>query len=506
MSAIQPRQTLSHQQLLEQAFDPNQFEAQGQQLIPLLSRYLKQVLRAPLGLESEPPLPVYSYIEPTQLRQAWATTFETTPCLNSVDDLMVFLQRVLDQSMHLHHPRYVGHQVGVPLPLTALMDMVGTLLNNPSSIYEMGPVNTMMELALVAWMADLIGYDPEQAGGIFTSGGTLGNLTALLVARQAKAPYDCWEEGFRSDESYTVLVSAHAHYCIKRAVQIMGWGSDGATLVEVTPTCKMTRESLDKAYHQALSKGKKPIAVVGSACLTATGAYDPLDMVADFAQEHDLWFHVDGAHGASALLSPKYKHLLAGVHRADSVVWDAHKLMMTPGLTTALVFKNRSDGHQAFHQKAAYILAGQGEEEWYNLGYQTFECTKRMMGFPLYTALMVYGTEVFTAYVEKTYDLARAFADLVEASDDFVLATVPESNILCFRYEPKTLPPFVQSADQLQSWVRQRLLEEGRYYLLQAHLPRGTYLRMTLMNPFTELSDLDTLLEHIRDTVHSAQS
>ncbi len=467
---------------LAYAYDPEAFRVQGHALIDQVANALQK------SLQQEGP--VLPNILPDAKLAQWTQDF----CRTGQADFKTLVQSVLDESNHLHHPGYVGHQVSAPLPMAALCDMVGSLLNNGTAVYEMGPVTSAMEKILIQWMAEQIGYAPG-ADGFFTSGGTLGNLTALLAARQAKAGYDLWHEGSRADEPLSILVTGQSHYSMKRAVQIMGWGENGVIPVPIDGQFKMDIKALDLTYQKAHAQGRKVIAVVGQACSTATGAYDPLSAIADFCEQHNLWFHVDGAHGASALLSQRYKHLLEGVNRADSIIWDAHKMMMMPALVTAVIFKNRSDSYQSFSQKASYLLNGQPEEEWFNLAHRTFECTKSMMALKLYACLSVYGTGIFEDYIDQSHDLTREFAQLIESTPDFELGATPESNIICFRYAP----PGVDDLDVLNARIRQQVLEHEAFYLVQTQLPQGLFLRCTLMNVQTNLNHLKQLLTHITE-------
>ena len=208
------------------------------------------------------------------------------------------------------------------MPQAALWEMAGTLLNNGMVIYEMGPVATAMERSLVRWMGGQLGYDRQMCEGVFTSGGSAGNLTALLAARQDRAGFDVWTEGNWKGDPLCILAGESSHYSVQRAVQIMGWGAGGVIPVPVDERFKMRPEALAGALRQAQTSGRKVIAVLASSCSTAAGVFDPLEPIADFCQQHGLWLHADGAHGASASLTTKYRHLLAGIERADSVVWD----------------------------------------------------------------------------------------------------------------------------------------------------------------------------------------
>ncbi|HBH18416.1 MAG TPA: pyridoxal-dependent decarboxylase [Cyanobacteria bacterium UBA9579] len=400
------------------------------------------------------------------------------------------VKKVISQSNHLHHPGYIGRQVSTPLPAAALSELISSFLNNSSVVFEMGPVNTVMEKSIINWMAKLIGFD-SHSDGFLTSGGTLGNLTVLLAARQSKTGYDIWKEGIKDSEPISFMVSEQAHYSIKQAIQVMGLGENGIIRVPVDENHSMDINALESKYQEALNSGRKVIAVVGNACTTKTGSYDPLDRIADFCEKHDLWFHVDGAHGASALISNKYKHLLKGIERADSIIWDAHKMLLMPALITAVIFKKSSHSYEAFGQKASYIF----EKEWYNLAHRTMECTKTMMSLKLYLSLSTYGTDYFSSYVTQMYDTANKFGEILEKAPDFELAIKPQSNIICFRYTPQG----ANDVEELQKKIRKGIHDREAFYLAKTRLKNQTYLRCIIINPMTTEYDLLNLLDAIRN-------
>ncbi|RKH44327.1 pyridoxal phosphate-dependent decarboxylase family protein [Corallococcus llansteffanensis] len=473
---------------LEAAYEPDAFRATAHALMDQLADYLK----AALGGGAMPVLP---WVPPAVNQERFATPFPEVPSQEPSGLFAALMARVLEGSHHLHHPRYVGHQVTAPLPLAALCDAVSSLLNNGMAVYEMGPVATAMEHHVLAWMASTLGL-PQSTRGVLTSGGSAGNLTALLAARQAKAGYDAWNGGAHAGPPLTVLVPRTAHYCLARAVRIMGWGEGGLTPVDVDAHFRVRPDALEGALEDATRKGRKAIAVVASAGSTATGAFDPLEPVADFADKHGLWFHVDGAHGAAASLSPKYRALVRGIERADSVVWDAHKGLLMPALVTAVLFRDGARSFDAFSQEASYLFHGDDARPYSDVGLRTLECTKEMMPLKVYACLSVLGTRVFEEAVTASYDQARRFAATLTAAPDFEVAVPPDCNIVCFRHTPAHVPE--SEWDALQARLREALVTRGNFYLVQTRLPRGVYLRTTLIHPLTRDADLDALLEALR--------
>ncbi|HEY5949682.1 MAG TPA: pyridoxal-dependent decarboxylase, partial [Kofleriaceae bacterium] len=184
--------------------------------------------------------------------------------------------------------------------------------------------------------------------------------------------------------------------------------------------------------------------------------------------------------------------------RADSIVWDAHKLMMMPALVTAVLFKRGGHVYDAFAQQASYLFASQAPEEtWWDLGQRTLECTKRMMAIEVWAALRVHGEGFFNDVIDRLVVLAAELAAKVDAAPDFELALEPELNIVCYRHRPDDLPPG-PTLDAHNRSLRRQVVEDGRFYIVGTQLPGGYFLRSTIMNPLTEAADFDDLLAHLR--------
>ena len=465
---------------LASAYDPERFRREGHRILDRLADYLREATTRAL--------PVLPWAEPAEQLARWTDALPAEPSTT----LPALVDAVLAGSNHLHHPRYVGHQVTAPLPGSALLSMLTALLNNGTAVYEMGPVSVPMERSALRWMARQAGL-PAAADGVLTSGGSVGNLTALLTARQLGSGRDVWGEGAEGGPPLAILASAEAHYSVRRAAHLMGLGDRGVVSVPVDEQFRMRPEALPAALLEAEGSGRQVFAVVASAGSTATGTFDPLEAVADFCGDRGLWFHVDGAHGAAAVLSPRHAALARGIERADSLVWDAHKMLLLPALVTALLFRDGRASYAPFAQRADYLLRQESPEQWWDPGLRTLECTKRMMGVELYGALAIHGTEFFSAYVARMFDLGRRFAQMLREAGDFELAVEPDCNIVCFRYLGAG-----GDLDRCQERIRSALLRQGTFYLVQTRLRGRLYLRVTLIHPLTDEQDLVELLAALR--------
>ena len=394
------------------------------------------------------------------------------------------LEEVLAQSNRLHDPRYAGHQVAVPIPQLAWLQAASALLNNGMAIDEMGPASSPMEEAVMQELAKFMGLG-SASSGILCHGGTLANLTALLAARQRKAIGNAWRDG--SAQPCAVLVSEQAHYCVDRAVRVMGWGAAGTVKVQTLSNHQIDPEALPESLAKATDEGLQVIAVVGNACTTSTGTFDDLEMLASFAQQNDLWFHVDGAHGAAQIFSEHNKAPLKGMELADSVAMDFHKMLGVPALCTGLFYRNGSDAYAAFSQEAAYLYENE-QEEWWNLSKRTFECTKRMLSMAVFGIWEAHGHKLWESLVDRLIDRAQAAARAIEHRPHWELFAHPQSNIVCFR---------LKDADNAA--LRHALVENGPHYMVKTVLNNETWLRCTFQNPLTEDGDIEGLLDRLEE-------
>lgn len=406
-----------------------------------------------------------------------------------------WLDAYLDHSQHMHHPHYLGHQVAVPHLAEGVADLISGTINNPMAIYEMGPSAAVIERVVINWMLSKIGWHdgvdlantPPLAGGILTHGGSMANLTAMLAARSAVAP-EAWQNG--NPPNLCVIGSEVAHYSIARAISIMGLGSDAMIPVATDDNEVLLPDDLERAYRLAQDKGQVVMAVIANACATSTGLYDPIAEMGDFCRSHGLWFHIDGAHGASALISDDTKHYMAGSDLANSMIWDTHKMLRTSTLAAAVLFKDRNHMASAFDQKGSYLFHEKEQPGIDTMAY-TIECTKAGLGTKLFWSLAAEGEQSLAHFVASRYSLAGHYATEMSALDDFEVPYHPEANILCFRYRPA-------DSNHLQLALRNRIVTRGNFYITSTEVNDVRYLRLVLINPYTDESHLPALIQEVR--------
>jgi L-2,4-diaminobutyrate decarboxylase len=258
---------------------------------------------------------------------------------------------------------------------------------------------------------------------------------------------------------------------------------------------KMRADLLEECYRKATDKGLQVIAVAANGCSTATGTYDNLNAIAEFCERHNIWLHVDGAHGMGVLFSDKYRNKVSGIERADSVVIDFHKMFLVPALNTMVMFRNADSSFDTFSQKASYLFQKSQSNVWFNSATRTLECTKSALGIIAYTAMKYYGGEYYREYIESRYDLASAFARHVNSEPGLQMALEPESNIACFRYFNKEADD--QKLNAINAGIRSKIVKSGRFYIVQAEIGGKIFLRLTIINPVTDIDHLKELTREV---------
>ena len=483
---------------LKNIYDSASFRQAGHRLIDLLADHLQVA-------QSDNPGKVINWKSPEEELDFWKKMILPSSNRQAEKKEEVELdlfKTILNRSIHLHKPGYMGHQIAPTAPVSALASLLSGFLNNGMAVYEMGSAASALENIVINIIGKALGYD-DNSSGMLTSGGTLANLTALLTARAIKSKTPIWDAG-HSDEKLAIMVSEQAHYCIDRAAKIMGLGNKGILKIPVNNHFQIRTEVLDEIYDKAKESGFTVIAIVGSACSTATGSYDDLKEIGAFAKRRNIWMHVDSAHGGGVGFSPKYKSLLGGIDQADSVVIDCHKMMMTASVTTALIYKNGKDSYHTFNQQAAYLWENQEKEEWFNYGKRTFECTKLMLSIQFFSIIHTYGLQAIDEFVTTLYDLGKSFAALINKTNKIELLIAPQSNIVCFRFNPGKLS--VSALSEINATIRQSILETGDFYIVQTNINGSIWLRVTLMNPITTTEHLRQLLQHVLSIGNQTES
>ena len=410
-------------------------------------------------------------------------------------EVVELLGGLVDRSIWLSHPRYMGHQMAGPNPAAVWSEPVIAALNQSLAIQEMSPAATAVEHTLVHWLADRVGL-PAGAGGTFTSGGTEANFTALLAARAAALP-QAWTDGVGGDRLPVIVCGQHVHYAVTRAAAQLGLGTKRAIPVRATPEFRMDVGALGERLQQLERSGTPVMAVVATAGSTPTGSYDDLAEIGALCAERGLWFHVDGAHGMTAALSARRGSLVAGAELARTIAWDAHKTMLMPLSVGVVLARSEHELEAAFTQDAPYIFHAAEGRRW-DQGPRSFQCSRRADPVKLWLALQRYGTRAFGLLFDHLCDLTLELHARVVEHPRFEPLHRPDCNILCFRYlPPRAADP--AAVDELNRRLRLAYNDEGTGWVTTTILNGQRVLRVTVMNPRTRPADFDAMLTELAE-------
>lgn len=458
-------------------------------IIPLLADYLST--EKPKGV---------SVFEPNSLyRKARALMTEAG---NTEKDCNGFLQDIvklyLETGLFVHSTGSLGRQYTGNIPITAVTDLVNSVVNQPSSFYEASQLPCVAEKIMAEELNRFIGFGKDRFAMIETSGGSLANLTALLAARNSHYA-DCSRTGMAGINGGmrpTIAMGYDVHYSLIRSVNMLGIGRENIVWLPLDGKRRIDASQVPIVLDKARKSGMDIFCMVCSAGTTSTGAVDPLAGLARIAHERGIWLHVDGCHGASLLLSDSLSHKLHGVEQADSLSWDAHKMLFVPSPCSLLFYKDRQKASLAFRESASYVKSDTGEE--YGNGELNFECTKRPSIMNLWVAWAIYGRELFASRIEKLCSLCHDAWEMLREQPDFEALHEPEMNILCFRYMPEVLPEGMSDTD-FQLAIREAVCRKGRYFISKAKLDDKATLRVVIMNHRHTTETFKELLDEIRE-------
>jgi len=405
---------------------------------------------------------------------------------------------IMDLSRHNGHPRFFGYVASPSTPIGAYGDLISSALNANITCWRSGPAGTEVERMVVRWLGSLINYDRD-AKGLLTSGGSMANMIALLVANRRKSGAAISRTGlWNSGPPMTVYASSEVHMSIAKAADILGFGRDHVREIACDERQRIRVDLLRKKIEADLSNGLRPFCVVGSAGTTNTGVVDPLSELAAVATEFDLWFHVDGAYGAPGILDERKKHLFAGLELGDSVSLDPHKWLYVPVDAGCLLFRDDAAAKATFSTDEADYIKTHGylDEEAFAFWDYGIELSRRFRALKVWLTLQYYGSRRIAEAIGEDISLAAYLGELVSNADDFELLAPVELSICCFRYlshESTT------DLDKLNERIMERVQKGGRAYLSNATVNGHFALRACITNFRTTKNDIDETVAAIRE-------
>ncbi len=401
-----------------------------------------------------------------------------------INDISHFLR----YSVHTDNPGFMNPLWG-GLNFTAFIgEVIATMTNNSMYTYELSPVATLIERSLITRMCEMVGF--SDGNGTLTTGGSNGNMIGMLCARHKANPMGM-RTGYDSRD-LVCFVSAESHYSVRMSATVLGIGLDNLISVPCDENGKMRPEKLVEEIKFAKSNGQTPFCVIATSGTTVRGSFDPLIPISEICDEFGLWLHVDAAWGGSCLFSAKYRHLMDGIERADSLCWDAHKMMGIPLVCSAFLVKDNSilPKIYSFTETAHYLFKKESRET--DLGRLSLQCGRRNDGLKLFLAWREKGDAGWSRLVESYMELAYYLENAVKSTDKLELVCNREWTNVCLRYISAE-----HDVNELNLQIREQLKINGNYMVSRSVVDEKIILRPVIANHSITKQSLDGLVSEI---------
>ena len=407
---------------------------------------------------------------------------------------------VLARNVRMSDPLCAAHLHPPPLLAASAAELAIGVTNQSMDSFEQSPAATYVEERLIDRLNAVLGM-PQSASGVFTSGGTASNLLGLLLARDA-ADADSHANGLpESAPTWRILTSAAAHASIRQAADVLGLGRTAVVAVDTDESGRMDPEALDRSLTELTCTAQRPIAIAATAGTTDSGAIDPLDAIADRAEHHGLWLHVDAAVGSGLALSDRLRPMLAGIDRADSVTADLHKLWWQPIGASALLVRG-AESFDGLREPADYLNRAE-DGGVLNLVDRSLDTSRRFDALKVLISLQVVGRRRLGSYVEHLVELAQEGGHAVTAAPCLELLAPPQTVTVLFRCRPAGAVHDGHERvdlDGLNIAVQRHLLGTGKAVVGRTRIDGRVALKLTLMNPQVTADDVRSLVDLVEQT------
>jgi aromatic-L-amino-acid decarboxylase len=411
------------------------------------------------------------------------------------------VDRLFDHSLFNAHPRFFGYITAPPAPIGILGDLIASALNPNVGSWRLSPAATEIEAATVRWIADLIGY--SGGAGVLVSGGNMANFLGFFAARAARTPWNVREDGVAAGPGrLRAYCSAETHTWIQKAADLSGIGASAIRWIPVDADQRMRLDALTRQLDDDVAAGDVPFLIVGTAGTVSTGAVDPLPELADLARSRGLWFHVDGAYGGFAALSPEAPPDLRALSLADSVAVDPHKWLYAPLEAGCVLVRNADRLRHAFSYHPPYYHFDEHVLNFVDFGMQN---SRGFRALKVWLALQQAGASGYRQMITDDILLSRHMAHVVAADPQLELLT-QNLSITTFRFVPDDLRPMTERSDvrayldRLNQAVLDRLQRDGNVFVSNA-VVNGMYaLRACIVNFHTDTGDVEAVPGLVTET------
>ncbi len=432
-------------------------------------------------------------LSPEQIKEAFNIAIEEKGINETI--FINYLKRIIGYSVNTNHPLFMNQMYGSQQLAALSGDVITSILNTSMYTYEVAPLMTLIEKECVKELSKCIWKNKKETDGIFTPGGSISNMLAMVMARDSMFP-NSKKSGIKNLPDVSIFISDQAHYSFLKNSRILGFGDDSIVKVQTDSSGKMKASVLEDVIRKEKEKDRIPMMLVGTAGLTISGAIEDLQSLAVVAKKHKMWFHVDAVYGGSLLLSQKQSEKLTGIVNADSVSWNLHKMLGIPIVCAVLMTRKKHDLENSFSIAASYLFHDNEAE--YDLGQKSLQCGRRVDALKLWTAWKFEGKEGFAKRIDTLMKKTDLFVRKLKEKDGFELFCQPETPIVCFQYKPQGTP--LKEVNELNKNIRSQLFEEGNILFNYSLVNDKMLLRCVISDDKISSSQIDQILEAIRDT------
>ncbi|MEX0273601.1 MAG: aspartate aminotransferase family protein [Flavobacteriaceae bacterium] len=405
---------------------------------------------------------------------------------NPLEVLHFVLEKVMTKSTILSHPQAYSFVPGPSNYVSVMADTLATGFNIFSGGWAASPAASELEIVTIQWLLRIFGFPKKKGGGIFTSGGSMANLTALATARRIK----CGEDFSKA----IVYLSDQAHSSNIKAIRVLGFKKEQIRVIPTDIEFKFGINKLKNCIAKDRLEGLFPFCLIASAGTTNTGTVDPLGELAKICKKESIWFHIDGAYGAAAILSEKGKRLLKGIEKADSLTVDPHKWFFQPYEMGCLLVRNHKHLSHTFTEKPEYIRDIEGNPSEINFYDHGIQLTRRFRALKFYMSLKTFGLGAFKKAITYNIELAEEVEQSLRKSKHWEVVFPATLAVINFRYNPIDKKYTVKELDSINQYISNEVVASGKALLVTTLLHGQVILRMCLINP-------RTTIQHVRETL-----
>ena len=403
------------------------------------------------------------------------------------DVLEFIIKEVLPNSNIVSHPKSFSFVPGPSNYVSVMADTLATGFNVFSGGWAASPAAAELEIVTIDWLLKLFKFPTKKGGGIFTSGGSMANLTALVTARR-----QCCGDDF---SKAIIYLSDQTHSSNIKAIRVLGFKKEQVRIIPTDLEYKIAINKLKNAIAKDRLEGLQPFCIIASAGTTNTGTVDPLNEISKICKSEKLWFHVDGAYGGAAILAEKGKQLLKGIEKADSLTIDPHKWLFQPYEMGCLLVKNHKWLSKTFSEKPEYLRDIEGNTSEINFYDHGIQLTRRFRALKFYMSLKTFGLNAFKQAVSYSIDLAEEVENFLRLSPNWEVLSPATLAVINFRYHPIGVSLTEKSLDNLNQHISKEVMRSREALLVTTVIQNQVVLRMCLINPRTTMTDVkDTLL------------